>query len=99
LFSTPTRRPLPIAPLSPAPAEGSEIRAFLTDLASSSGIDITDMEHELVELDFTPDVIPDVAVVRLQEVLNITEGKVIKAQSFARKWSARLEQKRNDSAL
>jgi hypothetical protein len=87
------RKPPP--PMSPAPARGSELRAFLSDLASGTGIFLVTLEDRLQVLDFTPDVLPEVDVARLQEVLAVSEGQVYKVKIFARKWSMRLEEKRN----
>jgi hypothetical protein len=94
---TPTK-PLHIQlPPSPMPSKRSEIRASLSDFASAKGVDFTGFENELKDLDFTPDVVPAVAVARLQEVFNATEGQVIKYQMFCREWNTRLEEKRKYS--
>lgn len=78
------------APLSPLPASGSELHACLSDFAENTGIDLTACEDPLMVLELTPDIIPEVSVVRLCEVTGVVEGRVMKLQSYCRDWNAHL---------
>jgi hypothetical protein len=77
-------------PLSPLPASGSELRACLSDFAETTGIDLTGCEDSLMVLELTPDILPDVPVVRLCEVTGAVEGRIRKLQSYCKDWYAHL---------
>lgn len=81
-------------PLSPIPGTGSELRACLSDFAGASGIDITECEEPLMDLELTPDIIPDIPVARLLEVTGTVEGRIRKFQAYCRIWNTRLDAKK-----
>jgi hypothetical protein len=93
---TPSHRPSAQRPLSPAPARGSEIRAFLADLASDVGVFLTEpeVEDDLREREILPDLFPDMDVVRVMELLKITEGAAMRLRRYASSWSVKLKKKR-----
>jgi len=47
-------------------------------------------EDSLMVLELTPDIIPDVPVVRLCEVTGAVEGRIRKLQSYCKDWYAHL---------
>ncbi|TDL14115.1 hypothetical protein BD410DRAFT_846335 [Rickenella mellea] len=83
-----------LAPDSPAPAAGEELRQFLVDLQRVKSVDIQAKEAALAALDITPDIIPDIPVSRICELVGVTEGVGFKVQKFCRAWNACLEEKR-----
>lgn len=80
--------------MSPLPGRGAELRACLSDFAEASGIDLTELEVPLMELEMTPDIIPEVPASRLCDITGAVEGRVRKFQMYCRTWQVRLEAKR-----
>jgi hypothetical protein len=58
------------------------------------GIDLMGCEDSLMVLELTPDIIPDVPVIRLCEVTGTVEGHIRKFQSYCKHWHARLVAKK-----
>ncbi|KAG1860347.1 hypothetical protein F4604DRAFT_1930239 [Suillus subluteus] len=83
------------SPMSPVPDNGLEIHACLGDFFTRKGINLLASETVLMDLELTPDIVPEVPVARLCEVLSAVEGCIIKFQVFCKEWNARLEEKRS----
>jgi hypothetical protein len=81
------------APLSPVPAFGEELSAFLVDFAANKRMGIDGWEQILVDLDFTPDVIAseDFTAQELVDALGVPRGTALKLKLHARVWNDRLE--------
>jgi hypothetical protein len=88
---TPKRTRRMSIPLLPVPLKGKEIPACLNAFLLEKGVDLTMCEDALYALDFTPDIIPTIAVSHLCEVTGAVEGQSIKFQAFCAAWSKRLD--------
>ena len=53
-------------PTSPLPAQADELHQFLVALSVKKNVDLLHCEKELVEQEFTPDILPDVAFCQLK---------------------------------
>lgn len=95
--TTPTRVQIttaPSIPRSPAPAAGEELHHFLIDLVKFKRIDIVEKERVLTSLDLTPDIIPNIPLLRFCELTGLLEGGALKVQKYCKEWFARVEEKR-----
>ncbi|KAG1842365.1 hypothetical protein DFJ58DRAFT_732046 [Suillus subalutaceus] len=86
--------------LVPTPATPSHVKNVPSPM---KGINLLASKTVLMDLELTPDIIPEVPVAHLCEVLSAVEGRIIKFQVFCKEWNARLEGKEEpgliDSAL
>ncbi|TFK80000.1 hypothetical protein K466DRAFT_504633 [Polyporus arcularius HHB13444] len=94
--STPRRRQAqpPAVPVSPSPAVGTELHTCIGDFLKAKGIDVSDAEPALADLELTPDIVNEVPIARLCDVMSCVEGRGRKFQVFCRDWAARVEDKR-----
>ncbi|RDX47813.1 hypothetical protein OH76DRAFT_1419438 [Lentinus brumalis] len=90
---TPSRQRPRTPPSSPLPARDQEIHQFLVALLAKRDVDLLSCEAALTAQDFTPDILPDVALARLVEVTGAVEGRLMKMQQFAKDWVARQQEK------
>lgn len=81
-------------PSSPMPPRGSELHHFLVALDTKKNVNMLAYEEQLMALDFTPDILPEVPVSRLKEITGAVDGTVMKMQLFAKEWVARQVEKR-----
>lgn len=94
LPKTPTRSHARSVPCSPLPPHDDELHQFLVALLAKKGVDLLSCETELIALDLTPDILPNVPLARLIEITGAVEGKLLKLQVFAKEWFLRQEAKR-----
>ncbi|KDQ54005.1 hypothetical protein JAAARDRAFT_49588 [Jaapia argillacea MUCL 33604] len=66
-----------------------------TDFLKLKGIDLTNSETALMELELTLDIVADVPVAHLCKVMGAVEGCVQKFQVFCKEWNSRLEEKKH----
>ncbi|KAF8996603.1 hypothetical protein BDQ17DRAFT_1249578 [Cyathus striatus] len=92
---TPSRRVHLMSPFSPVLDESMKIHVCLNDFFNAKGIDLWFHESLLTTLDFTPDIIPTIPVIRLCEILDIPEGLGWKFNAFLREWNERLNAKKH----
>lgn len=93
------RLPLPIRPTSPPPSIANELHAFLLALRKTRSIDILAYEQVLSDLEFTPDILPEVPALRLVQIFGGTEGRALKIRAYANVWYDELVEKRRLAEL
>lgn len=83
-------------PSSPPTAPDSELHVCLEQLLIEKQVDFRGevAGDALAALDFSPDVIAGVPIVRLCEITNLNEGRARKLQLFCKSWSMAQDQKR-----
>ncbi|KAI0260989.1 hypothetical protein BGY98DRAFT_75869 [Russula aff. rugulosa BPL654] len=84
-------------PLSPAPAVEDELRLCLDEFGRAKSVDADAIDAAFNGLNvkgYTPDTLEVISVDRVAELTGLTEGKAAALMKFARRWSAKMEQKR-----
>ena len=81
-------------PFSPFPDVGSKLCACLSDFTEATGYDLTTSEESLMDLELTPDIIPEVPVAHLYEVTGAVEDYICKFQAYCKVWNGRLDAKK-----
>lgn len=89
--------PRPRTPLSPMPLPGTEIDRFVNEFAC--GFELPRPTEEIIEIlkfhELTPDILHAVPTTRLETLLKLSIGLATRLQVFGKKWTARLEKKRD----
>lgn len=93
------RPQLPIRPTSPLPDPANELHSFLLALRKARTIDLLAYEKALSDLEFTPDILPEVSALRLVQIFGGTEGRALKVRAYANVWYEELTEKRRLVAL
>jgi hypothetical protein len=88
----------PSAPAPPAQSRVSEesvitIITFLQAFTLETNVNLVDHARTLTELDFIPDIIPDISGTCLSEVLGLREGGILRFQRLAHNWEEHRKEK------
>lgn len=92
---TPPGRPLSKRSkiISPLPENGHELQMCLRRFLEVHNIDLSMHESALAEIDYTPDIIPDVPDADLAAIIKVTNGIVLKFKRFCKEWHTCYEAK------
>lgn len=80
---------------SPVPEPGTELHVMLQDFAVSGPFALDFLSYEMVldDYGYTPDIIPDIESIELQNLLEAKPGEVRRLKKFAAQWTQRLAHK------